>query len=150
MGATERNDPFEVEAIDEAAGGAGFLAADDRRARRAARAAPRAPHAPRARRPGPLPVKLLAVEDVRLPATAGLESQLDAFYVGLLGFERVDIELPRPRPKGEPLPGGRQHGHEWRVMRRGRAGLPPALARPDRPHNLGPVYRAENFRVHFD
>jgi hypothetical protein len=134
MGATERNDPIEVEATDEAAGGAGFRAPGDRRPRM----------------PEPLPVKVLAVEDVRLPATAGLESQLDDFYVGLLEFERVDVELPRPRPKVEPMPGVRQDGREWPMIRRGRAGLPLALTGADRPHTFGPVYRAENFRVHFD
>jgi len=43
----------------------------------------------------PLPVKLVAVEDVRMPAPAGAEVQLDAFYVGVLGFERMspDTEL---------------------------------------------------------
>ena len=40
--------------------------------------------------PEPLPVRLLTVEDATLPAAAGLETQLDAFYVGLLGFERDD------------------------------------------------------------
>jgi hypothetical protein len=99
--------------------------------------------------PEPLPVKVLAVEDVRLPATAGLETRLDDFYVGLLGFERVDVDLPRPRPKVEPMPGVREEGRDWPVMRRGRIGLPPALLSSDRPHTFGPVYRAENFRVHF-
>jgi hypothetical protein len=32
---------------------------------------------------------LLAVEDVHLPAPAGLERELDRFYVGLVGFERA-------------------------------------------------------------
>ncbi|HEV2292567.1 MAG TPA: VOC family protein [Tepidisphaeraceae bacterium] len=43
----------------------------------------------------PLPVKLVAVEDVRLPAPAGVEVKLDAFYVELLGFERMppDTEM---------------------------------------------------------
>ncbi len=40
----------------------------------------------------PLPVKLVAVEDVRMPAPAGVEVQLDAFYVDLLGFERMPPE----------------------------------------------------------
>jgi catechol 2,3-dioxygenase-like lactoylglutathione lyase family enzyme len=31
---------------------------------------------------------LVTVEDARLPAVAGLETRLDAFYVGLLQFER--------------------------------------------------------------
>jgi hypothetical protein len=36
----------------------------------------------------PPPVSLVAVEDVRLPATAGLERELVRFYVGLLQLER--------------------------------------------------------------
>ena len=43
----------------------------------------------RARMPDPLPVRLVAVEDVRLPATAGREQALDAFYAGLWQFERL-------------------------------------------------------------
>ena len=39
--------------------------------------------------PEPLPVKLVAVADVRLPAPAGVERQLDALYAGLLGFRRA-------------------------------------------------------------
>ena len=42
----------------------------------------------RLKMPEPLPVKLVAVNDVRLPASAGVEVELDRFYVGLLGFER--------------------------------------------------------------
>ena len=38
--------------------------------------------------PEPLPVRLVAVNDCRLPAPAGRKRELDAFYVGLLGFER--------------------------------------------------------------
>ena len=38
--------------------------------------------------PEPPQVRLIAVEDVRLPATAGLEARLDQFYVGSLRFER--------------------------------------------------------------
>jgi hypothetical protein len=37
----------------------------------------------------PLPVNLVAVEDVRMPAPAGVEPRLDAFYLALLGFERM-------------------------------------------------------------
>ena len=45
--------------------------------------------------PPPPPVRLLAVDDVSLPAAAGLERQLDAFYVGLFGFERqAESEWP--------------------------------------------------------
>jgi len=38
--------------------------------------------------PEPPPVRLVAVEDITLPATAEESSKLDAFYVGLLRFER--------------------------------------------------------------
>ena len=38
--------------------------------------------------PPPPPVSLVVVEDARLPATVGLERELDSFYVGLLEFER--------------------------------------------------------------
>jgi hypothetical protein len=44
----------------------------------------------RPRVPEPLPVKLVTVADARLPSAAGLERKLDAFYVGLFGFERRD------------------------------------------------------------
>ena len=37
------------------------------------------------------PVRLVAVEDVRLPAPPGLGEQLDLFYIGLWQFER-DVE----------------------------------------------------------
>ena|SRR5688572_7896123 len=46
----------------------------------------------RPRVPEPLPVKLVAVEDVTMPAPRGIAPQLDAFYVGLFGFERVPRE----------------------------------------------------------
>ena len=42
--------------------------------------------------PEPLPVKLVAIEDVHLPASAGLEIQLDAFYVEMWEFERDESE----------------------------------------------------------
>jgi len=51
---------------------------------------PRADRRPRMDEP--LPVRLVAVEDVRMPAPAGVEVQLDALYVGVLGFERVPPE----------------------------------------------------------
>jgi hypothetical protein len=38
--------------------------------------------------PEPPPVRLVAVNDVRLPAAAGIEPELDEFYVGLLQFVR--------------------------------------------------------------
>lgn len=43
---------------------------------------------PRPHIPEPLPVRLVAVEDMRLPSSAGLERALDSFYVGILRFER--------------------------------------------------------------
>jgi hypothetical protein len=39
----------------------------------------------------PPPVRLVAVEDVRLPAPPGIDAELDAFYVGLWLFVR-DID----------------------------------------------------------
>lgn len=54
------------------------------------------PHVDRRPRvPEPLPVKLVAVADMHLLAAAGLERKLDAFYVGLLGFERKPDESDR-------------------------------------------------------
>jgi hypothetical protein len=43
---------------------------------------------PRPRLPEPLPVQLVAVENVRMLAPRGADEKLDAFYVGLLGFDR--------------------------------------------------------------
>ena len=40
----------------------------------------------------PLPVRLVAVEDVKLITEAGLEKPLEAFYVELFGFERAMCE----------------------------------------------------------
>jgi hypothetical protein len=42
----------------------------------------------RPRVPEPPPVRLVAVDDVRLEAEAGLEKKLDDFYVAMLKFER--------------------------------------------------------------
>jgi hypothetical protein len=42
----------------------------------------------RPRVPEPLPVRLVAVADVTLPATCGLEVEIDEFYVGVLRFVR--------------------------------------------------------------
>lgn len=42
--------------------------------------------------PEPLAVRLIAIDDVHLPAAAGLECPLDEFYVGLLGFLRRDVD----------------------------------------------------------
>ena len=47
----------------------------------------------RPRIPEPLPVRLIAVEDVRLLSPPGTDEQLDAVYVGMLEFERVENEL---------------------------------------------------------
>lgn len=44
----------------------------------------------RVRMPEPPPVRLVAVSDIELPALAGLETELDRFYIGLLRFERDD------------------------------------------------------------
>src|SRR5687767_2671924 len=44
----------------------------------------------RPRLPEPLPVRLVAVENVRLPARAGLEEKLDAFYVDMFQFAPID------------------------------------------------------------
>ena len=41
----------------------------------------------------PIPVRLVTVDHATLPAAAGLEVQLDDFYVGLLGFVR-DADVP--------------------------------------------------------
>ena len=60
-------DPIELEPVIGP-----FLPTDDRRQRV----------------PEPPPVRLVAVDDVRLEAEAGLEEPLDAFYVGILRFER--------------------------------------------------------------
>ena len=43
----------------------------------------------RPRVPEPLPVRLIAVADMRVESAAGLERQLDDFYVKLLGMERI-------------------------------------------------------------
>jgi len=43
----------------------------------------------------PPPVRLVTVADAHLPAWAGSERELDAFYIGILGFER-DAEAQFP------------------------------------------------------
>ena len=53
---------------------------------------------PRVRMPEPLPVNLIAVDDVTLLAAPGLEEVLDAFYVGLLDFEKLGPETLEPQP----------------------------------------------------
>ena len=42
--------------------------------------------------PEPPPVRLASVGDVTLPTVAGRETLLDAFYVGLLRFRRIEAE----------------------------------------------------------
>ena len=46
----------------------------------------------RPRMPEPLPVRLVAVDDVTLLTLPHDVEALDAFYVGLFGFEKVDAE----------------------------------------------------------
>jgi hypothetical protein len=43
---------------------------------------------PRPHMPDPIPVKLLAIHDVHLPARAGTDALLDQLYVELLDFQR--------------------------------------------------------------
>ena len=45
----------------------------------------------RLRMPEPLPVRLVTIDDAHLPAAAGREVELDAFYVEMLRFERLDV-----------------------------------------------------------
>jgi hypothetical protein len=42
--------------------------------------------------PEPPPVRLVAVEDVHLPAVTGQAPDLDGFYIGILKFEREPAE----------------------------------------------------------
>jgi hypothetical protein len=127
----------------------------------------------RARMPEPLPVRLVAVADVRLPAPAGVERALDAFYVDLLGCIREGAE-PKPRRLIEPLLGvrtevpviapplalGLRNTEDGPVAK---AELPAmAAAEPEAPslENArmvpgravlpGPVYLADNFALRFD
>jgi hypothetical protein len=48
----------------------------------------------RPRMPEPPPVRLLTVQDAMLIAAAGLERDIDAFYVDLLKFERLEDDGP--------------------------------------------------------
>lgn len=52
----------------------------------------------RPRMPEPQPVKLVSVDDVQLLALEGSEAALDAFYVGILKFEKLDAESMEPQP----------------------------------------------------
>ena len=45
---------------------------------------------PRPHVPEPLPVRLVAINDVHLTAKTGSEHELESLYIGLLGFERAD------------------------------------------------------------
>src|SRR5262245_19769881 len=47
----------------------------------------------RPRVPEPLPVRLVAIGPVRLPAPMGVAAELDAFYAGMLGLERIPREI---------------------------------------------------------
>ena len=49
-------------------------------------------HDRRLRVPEPLPIKLIAVNDMRVDAPAGRERELDAFYARLLGMQRIEGE----------------------------------------------------------
>lgn len=89
--------------------------------------------------PVPPPVRLIAVDDVILFASAGDEAALDRFYVGLLHFEREDQPLPPPRIV-EPLPG-------VELPRVGTTRLYPPLPPLVAGAIQGPVYRAERFRI---
>ena len=75
-------DPTEIEPIELESRGEAVLPAKDRR-----RFVPE-----------PLPVRLLTVDDATLISSAGLEVQLDAFYVSLLKFEREQVEGPIDGP----------------------------------------------------
>jgi hypothetical protein len=87
----------------------------------------------------PPPVQLVAVADVVLPMPPGTESALDEFYIGLLRFERDDVDPPRAR-LSEPVLGDD-------VPK-----IPPARQKPPLPELppgalQGPVYRAEKHRI---
>jgi len=57
----------------------------------------------RVKLPPTLPVQLVAITDVTLIAAAGLEKQLDAFYVGLLKMEREPAASQNPDPHIHPI-----------------------------------------------
>ncbi|HEX8914051.1 MAG TPA: hypothetical protein VF796_17010 [Humisphaera sp.] len=89
--------------------------------------------------PEPPPVRLVAVADVVLVCPPGVEREMDAFYVGLLRFEREDEPPAKPRLV-EPVLGG-----DVPAVTRARR-KPPLPELPERAMQ-GPVYRAERFRV---
>jgi hypothetical protein len=123
--------------------------------------------------PEPLPVRLVAVADVRLPAPAGVERALDAFYVGLLGCVREGAE-PKPRRLIEPLLGVRTEAPvtapplalglknredepaakaELPAMTAAESkgpSLENARTAPGRAALPGPVYLTDNFALRFD
>lgn len=101
----------------------------------------------------PPPVRLVAVADARLSASAGLEPDLDAFYVGLLEFERGGMP-PKPKNPISPWRGANRQ----LVLNDPAAGpAPPAAAKPaplppaeaEPRHDGGPVYISANFRIRF-
>jgi hypothetical protein len=51
--------------------------------------------------PEPPPVRLVAIEDVHVPAAAGVEKELDAFYVSLLKFIREGADSGQVHYKSE-------------------------------------------------
>lgn len=93
--------------------------------------------------PEPPPVRLVAVEDVSILAPSGVERELDALYVEVLKFERIDqprAERPAVQPiLGEEVP---------KVLPAPVSNLRlPQLAE----HVLhGPVYLAENLRLYVE
>lgn len=126
---------------------------------------------PRVRMPEPLPVRLVAVADVRLPAPAGVERALDAFYVDLLGFVREGAP-PKPRRLIEPLLGVRGEppvtapplalglrNREVEPTGKSEAASEPLTEAPPAEEARtptgqsvlpGPVYLADNFALRFD
>jgi hypothetical protein len=89
--------------------------------------------------PEPPPVRLLAVEDVVIEAPAGTERELDALYVEVLKFERLDDTRPA-RPAVQPILGG--DVPHVPVASADRP-LPPLSVGAQR----GPVYKAEKNRL---
>lgn len=119
----------------------------------------------RPRMPEPLPVRLVSVDDVRLPASAGVEVLLNAFYVELLGFERLGAAKPARRLV-EPLVGSRAQSVTAPPVALGLRNrdepTAPAVSEPPHPPEVpaermrfrgalpGPVYRADNASLHFE
>jgi hypothetical protein len=91
--------------------------------------------------PEPPPVRLVTVDDAVLIAAPGQERALDAFYVGVLRFEREDAPPPA-RQLVEPVLGpDAPRVPPVRVVR--------PLPRLHADAIQGAVYRAENARVSF-